>query len=236
MKSFTLAAASTLLATTYASTVTLSTTPCLDLTIPTEQFSIELNTANPVVKDLPSVCGLRILSASADIDVRTISCQAFRDAEGTQPGSAVFTYDEPALIATNPVQEKAILCTVNAQDATVSLKRRQNEENSTAPSVSTTQTSTRAQRSTLFRTITASLPEGSAAGNSTANSTSTTVTTAIASASSGLPSSSRNATVPSNTGRPTATQTQPPAESTGAAATIGMGAGVVVAGLFAMLL
>lgn len=228
MKSFTLAATSTLLASTYASTVTLSTTPCLDLTIPTEQFSIELDTANPVAKDLPTVCGLRILSASANVDVRTISCQAFRDTAGTQPGSAVFTYDEPALIATNPVQEKAILCT------TVSLKRRQNEENSTV--ASTTQTSTRALRSTVFRTTTASLPEDSAAGNSTANSTSTTVTTAIASASSGLPSSSRNATVPSNTGRPTATQTQPPAESTGAAATIGMGAGVVVAGLFAMLL
>lgn len=235
MKSFALAAATTLLSTTYASTVTLETTQCLNNDIPLGQFSIELGTSGPVTKDLPSVCGLRILSASDSVNVRTIQCQAFRDTAGTQPGSAVFTYDHPALIATNPIHEKSIWCSVTTKETSALLNRRQNEENSTS-TAEPTRSSTRAPRSTVYRTITASLPETSASGNATDNSTSTTVTTVIASASSGLPTLSGNATVPSNTGRPSATQSQPPAESTGAAATMGMGAGVIVAGLFAMFL
>lgn len=42
--------------------------------------------------------------------MKSVKCQAFADAEGTQKGSAEFTIDDPALIATNPVQEGSIQC------------------------------------------------------------------------------------------------------------------------------
>jgi hypothetical protein len=70
---------------------------------------------------MPSVCGLEIVSASDDIDVKAITCQAFKDAEGTEPGSAPFTQESPALIATNPVQEASILCEVKTE-ATVTIR------------------------------------------------------------------------------------------------------------------
>jgi len=57
-----------------------------------------------------------------DADINAVSCQAFKDAEGKNPGSAVFTFKKPALIATNPVQEGSISCSLtdgdNADDST----------------------------------------------------------------------------------------------------------------------
>ncbi|KAF2252971.1 hypothetical protein BU26DRAFT_515365 [Trematosphaeria pertusa] len=109
MKSFALAAAAAaLFSTAYSATVTLQETPCIQNNTNLETFEIELGKL--VVKDLPSVCGLKLLSAT-DADINAIKCQAYKDAAGTQKGSAEFTFASPALISTNPVQEGSILCT-----------------------------------------------------------------------------------------------------------------------------
>ena len=234
MKSAAFIAATAFASSSYAATVTLETTKCLNDNTPLEQFNIEIGTSKPVAKDLPTVCGLRILSASDGIDVTTVQCQAFRDTEGTVPGSALFTFDKAASIATNPIQEKSILCTIPS-----SLNRRQ-DDNSTASSadpISSTAVLS-APQSTVFITSTASDPEATAVVNSTSSADpSTIVRTVIASTASALPSSSGNATAPSNTGTPSATQSGAnPAETTGAAGTIGIGVGVVAAAFAAMLL
>ena len=41
-----------------------------------------------------------------------VMCQAFKDAEGKVDGSATFTKAKPAMIATNPVQEGSIQCSL----------------------------------------------------------------------------------------------------------------------------
>jgi hypothetical protein len=162
---------------------------------------------------------MRIVSASPGIDINTIQCQAFKDVVGTQPGSALFTYAQPALIATNPVQEKAVRCTYPVYNAKA---RRQNNDTSNLPSDSV-------PASTLVGTIT--LPVSSDAASSVAQSTITTTTVA----SSGVPSSSANGTLSSGTRTPSASQTSAsPSQSSGAAATMGVGLGVVAAGLMAM--
>ncbi|KAF2187029.1 hypothetical protein K469DRAFT_705580 [Zopfia rhizophila CBS 207.26] len=89
-----------------AATVTLHTTPCLQ-EIELETFTIEVDKL--VVKDLPTVCGIEILSASG-VDVNSLTCLAYKDAEGTDIGSAPFTFKTPAAISTNPVQEGSIRC------------------------------------------------------------------------------------------------------------------------------
>ncbi|KAF1840042.1 uncharacterized protein K460DRAFT_372021 [Cucurbitaria berberidis CBS 394.84] len=230
--------ATVLASTSYAATVTLETTKCISANTPLLKFDIEIGTSKPVAKDLPSVCGLRIVSASNAIDVKTIQCQAFRDTEGAQPGSAVFTFDEPALIATNPIQEKSIICTISSLPSAVVVERRQ-VNNSTASSVSSiSSAASRTAQSTVVITSTASTTQSSAAGESkSSEAPSTIVRTIVASTGSELPTSSGNATVPSNTGRPSATQSgDKPAESTGAAGTIGLGVGVVAAAFAALLL
>jgi hypothetical protein len=68
-----------------------------------------------------SVCGLEIVSTQG-VDVHRVSCQAFKDAAGTQPGSARFTFGNSANIATNPVQEKAIFCQIDHSPVTVTIK------------------------------------------------------------------------------------------------------------------
>jgi hypothetical protein len=64
---------------------------------------------------MPNVCGLEIV-ASTNADMSAITCQAFKDAEGKEPGSAPFTVESPALISTNPVQEAAIRCNVDGDN------------------------------------------------------------------------------------------------------------------------
>jgi hypothetical protein len=233
----TFAAATALLATTYAATVKLETTKCLNSeNTPPQQFDVALNSISPVAKgqstliiahsktltnptlDLPSVCGLRILSASDNVDIATIQCQAFRDTEGKLQGSALFTSDNTAQIATNPIQEKSIWCTTS---------RPQNLSNST---------------------ISSAAPQSTASGNATlpitASSNATTIlTTVLASASAGLPSLSANGTVPSATQTPPSPPSQTggeappkPSETKGAASTLGVGVGVVAAAFAALLL
>ncbi|KAJ4372281.1 hypothetical protein N0V83_004055 [Neocucurbitaria cava] len=227
-------AATALASTSYASTVRLETTKCLNANIPLEQFDIEIGTSAPVAKDLPAVCGLRILSASDSIDVTTIQCQAFRDTEGTQPGSAVFTYASFANIATNPIQEKSILCTIPSAPSATVLGRRQDTNETTTSSAEDLPTSS-AATSTPESTVLITSIASDTADSTSSVAPSTIVSTIVVSASSGLPTSSGNATTPSNTGRPSATQSgSGPAESTGAAGAIGIGAGVVV-GAFAAL-
>ena len=96
-----------------SSSVHIKTTACLDPSIKPVELDVTIGSTAPMPVDLASVCGLQILSATPDIDVNTVQCQAFRDAQGTQVGSALFTYANPASIATNPVVEKGILCTTN---------------------------------------------------------------------------------------------------------------------------
>jgi hypothetical protein len=159
--------------------------------------------------DLQQVCGLRIVSS--DTDVNTISCQAFKDAAGTQPGSTLFTYAQPALIATNPVQEKAIQCTYPTTSNHV---RRQNNDTASVAPIST-----------LSSIVT--LPVSSVPAEQ-----STITSTMVVTASTGMPSSSGNSTTPSMSLRPSASQTgEAPRESKGAASEggVGMGMGLVAA-------
>lgn len=110
MKTFiTLAAAAALLSTSYAATVKIEETPCIQNNTELKTFEVEIGKL--VVGKLESVCGLKLVSAT-DADLAAIECQAFKDAEGKDPGSAKFTAAKPALIATNPVQEGSILCTI----------------------------------------------------------------------------------------------------------------------------
>ncbi|KAF1996260.1 hypothetical protein P154DRAFT_525693 [Amniculicola lignicola CBS 123094] len=113
MKTSSVALLASLFSYTYAQaasgpTVTLKMTPCIS-------NDTELLEVGPIPLDklfvqlLETVCGLELITASG-IDINDISCQAYRDDAGTQLGSALFTKAEPALIATNPVQERSILC------------------------------------------------------------------------------------------------------------------------------
>jgi len=110
MKAFTFATVAALASTSLAATVSISETPCLQNTT-LSTFDVEIGSL--YVQDFPSVCGFKINSADG-ADVASVKCQAYKDAEGTEKGSAEFTADKPALIATNPVQEGSILCVTDA--------------------------------------------------------------------------------------------------------------------------
>lgn len=237
MKTTSFATAATLLSAASAATVTLETTPCIDLSYQLEQLTIEMNLSGPVARDLNTVCGLRIVSASEGVDINSISCQAFRDVVGTQPGSAIFTYAEPAHIATNPVQEKAIWCTYPTSSDKA---RRQIDNGTVSESISVPIISTsslgRSARSTFASS--ASTTVGSASASASASASTTTITT-LASASSGLPSNSANLTTPSASRQPSPSQSQSstsPSATPGAASSISVGMGVVAAALAAMFL
>ncbi|OAL07590.1 hypothetical protein IQ06DRAFT_289292 [Phaeosphaeriaceae sp. SRC1lsM3a] len=239
MKTTSFATAATLLSASYAATVTLETTPCLDPSYGLEQLTIEMNLSGPVARDLNHVCGLRIISASEGVDINSISCQAFKDVVGTQPGSAVFTYAEPARIATNPVQEKGVWCTYPTVDDKV---RRQIDNSTVSESVSvpvSTSASTSLRRSARSTaTFSASTSSGASSASASATASTTTITT-IASASSGLPSSSGNLTTPSLSRGPSPSQSEAstsPSATPGAASSISVGMGVVAAALAAMFL
>jgi hypothetical protein len=55
---------------------------------------------------------ISITSATPDLDVNTIECRAYQDADGVVPGSAPFTVKNPALLSTQIVNESAVLCYV----------------------------------------------------------------------------------------------------------------------------
>ncbi|KAL5387490.1 hypothetical protein PMIN06_002167 [Paraphaeosphaeria minitans] len=108
MKGFTFATVAALAATTLAATVKLEQTACIQANA-TSLFQFNVEVDKLTVINLDSVCGLKLVSANG-ADVNAIKCQAYMDAEGKNKGSKEFTFADPAQIATNPVQEKAILC------------------------------------------------------------------------------------------------------------------------------
>lgn len=69
------------------------------------------------------VTKLSLISLSVHIpdipspDVKDVVCQRYKDQYGVQPGSAQFSYDNPALIATNPVDFGYVLCYVKPTSA-----------------------------------------------------------------------------------------------------------------------
>lgn len=108
MKGFTFATVAALAATTFAATVKLEQTPCIQANATAlSQFDVDADKLTVV--SLPSVCGLKIVSADG-VDVKNVKCQAYIDTEGKNKGSKQFTFDDPAEIATNPVHEGSILC------------------------------------------------------------------------------------------------------------------------------
>lgn len=161
MKSFTsfTTIVALLASTTCAATVTIETTQCLQAH-PLEKFEIELGKV--VAKELPAVCGLKITSAS--VDVRSISCRAFKDTAGQDPGSAIFTFATPALIGTNPRQIKSIRCDVVGGTGP-------NNENTTAtnaPNPSATNGGFSSRNSTIsVPTLSTRLPTGTPTGAQT---------------------------------------------------------------------
>jgi hypothetical protein len=44
------------------------------------------------------------------VNISTVECRAYKDAAGTQPGSAPFNVTNPALLSTNLVDIGSILC------------------------------------------------------------------------------------------------------------------------------
>jgi hypothetical protein len=64
MKTASFATAATLLSTSYAATVTLETTKCLDASIPLQRLEIEMNLSGPVARGKPvplNVCYLILI-------------------------------------------------------------------------------------------------------------------------------------------------------------------------------
>lgn len=108
MKGFTFATVAALAATSFAATVKLEQTPCIQANA-TSLNSFDVEVDKLTVVELPSVCGLKIVSVDG-ADAKSIKCKAYTDKEGKEPGSDEFTQEVPALIATNPVQEGSILC------------------------------------------------------------------------------------------------------------------------------
>lgn len=262
----TFAATAALLSTSYASTVTLETTKCPQTSAPTEQFDIELNTEAAVPKYLPSVCGIKIVSASDEAYIQNIQCQAFKDAAGTTPGSAVFTYESPALIATNPVQLQSIYCIATASSSgaapnSTGLERRQLPTDIDTPTDIPTATSdlvglpsgifeSSAESSAAETTSDAvrtsgDNPRSTLFVTSTADVpestgdffiTSATGPTTVQTAASSGMPSSSNGTALS-TSRPTPSQSSPsPSETTNAAGQAVVGFGVVAAAFAALVL
>jgi hypothetical protein len=246
MKTSAFTTAAALLSTSYAATVTLETTACLEPTYPSGQpLEIEMNLSSPVavgmsqipkrpppphhqmlkpLLDLPTVCGLRIVSASPGVDINTIKCQAFKDVAGTTPGSAVFTYASPALIATNPVQEKAIKCTYSVAKAH---ERRQFNE-TMSPSLAASTTASSALGSTA-------LPVSSEASAASSEQPSTVTSMVVVTPSAGMPSPSGNSTTSVLSTRATPSQSAQPSNTPGAASEVGVGMGVAFAAVLAML-
>ncbi|KAF2874927.1 hypothetical protein BDV95DRAFT_303188 [Massariosphaeria phaeospora] len=63
--------------------------------------------------DAQSICGLELTDYSSmgtTLDINLVSCQAYRDKEGKEKGSASFGAKNPALISTTPVQINAVRC------------------------------------------------------------------------------------------------------------------------------
>lgn len=216
MKSTTILAPAALLASSQAAFVTLATTKCLDTSYPYgTPFDITMNLSGPVARDdLKQICGLRIISASENIDINTITCRAYRDVVGTQPGSAEFTFAHEAKIGTNPRVIKAIACKYPAQ-----VVRRQNNGTVMASS------------SSVVSTIT--LPVSSDTLTSSAGPATITSTVVV----SGTPQSSANATTStlSTTLTPSASQSTAPAQSSAAAGVVGVGAGVGLGAIAAIM-
>ncbi|KAF2109510.1 hypothetical protein BDV96DRAFT_604832 [Lophiotrema nucula] len=186
-----------------AATVTLKTTPCLQ-DYPLEEWTIDTNKL--VVHDLQTVCGIKILNATG-VSASSLTCLAYKDKAGTQPGSAYFSLSDPAAIATNPVQEAAVRCDENGKPPM------SNGNNATAVGTVT---------SVTFVT----LPTGTAG---------TTANTAASSGS--IPTPSGNSTSPSATGTPTQPSVAPTnTDVPGAASMVSLSMGAVVAGLMAFLL
>lgn len=211
MKSFTL----TNLALASASTVTLTTTPCLDSSISIQQVSIDINTAAPVRLNLASICGLQVLSASSDVDMNSITCQAFKDAKGTQSGSEVFSYAEPALIATNPVPEESVWVsegsvwcngTATKTAAPTVFRRQEDTTNGTTTSISNLPTGASASASSAERpsliisTVVFFVTTSSWSANATMLSTGTATPSATQTESAGVPSESGNVAVKKGAG------------------------------------
>ncbi|KAF1975189.1 hypothetical protein BU23DRAFT_552600 [Bimuria novae-zelandiae CBS 107.79] len=109
MKGFTFAATfAALAATSFAATVKIEQTQCLQAnTTALPSFDVEVDKLTAI--ELPSVCGLKITSVDG-ADEKSVKCQAYKDAEGKEKGSAEFTVDKPAQIGTNPRQIAAVLC------------------------------------------------------------------------------------------------------------------------------
>ncbi|KAH7408379.1 hypothetical protein DE146DRAFT_752511 [Phaeosphaeria sp. MPI-PUGE-AT-0046c] len=89
--------------------VVVNTTPCGGSNTSPQTFTVVVNTVGVVKIDAKAICGLSITS-STPLPLSSITCQAFKDADGKDVGSALFTATNPARISTNPVEIKGIWC------------------------------------------------------------------------------------------------------------------------------
>lgn len=84
-------------------------------TTPSGQIKFDVPIGEVVHKQF-SVTQLALTGAHTDAmdhpgaDFSRIRCQRFKDAEATQPGSVVFSQNNPAYIATNPVEFGYVRC------------------------------------------------------------------------------------------------------------------------------
>lgn len=82
-------------------------------------------TASPAPVEINVLTSLNGVSASElsfdmgveiNVDIATVECRAFKDAEGVVPGSAPFNYKTPAELSTNLVEVGSVLCYVVTDD------------------------------------------------------------------------------------------------------------------------
>lgn len=78
-------------------------------------------TASPAPIEINKLTSLGGVSASKlsfdtgvaiNVDINSIECRAYKDADGVVPGSAPFTAKQPALLSTNLVEVGSVLCYV----------------------------------------------------------------------------------------------------------------------------
>jgi hypothetical protein len=75
-----------------------------------EPSPIEMNKLTQINTD--GVYQISLDKQASNLDVNSIECRAYKDADGVVPGSAPFTKANPALLSTNGVHVGSILCYV----------------------------------------------------------------------------------------------------------------------------
>jgi hypothetical protein len=100
----------------YGVSINVIISPGLDANKTFEPAPVQLNTIT-ACGDSDDPCSASELILDPDVatnglDINTIECRAYKDFDGTLPGSAPFNITSPALLSTNLVTISSFLCYV----------------------------------------------------------------------------------------------------------------------------